>query len=210
MAALGLAVTVGGCGRSEDVGWSDRDQARGQASRESVDERSRPPRTIEEVEAAYSRLAGELATVRERALEDSTVRARWAELNARAESRMADADDFLAALIERRNALEQRLGGGRGLSRTERARLQEQYQNIRKRLGQEKRQVFVRPEFARGLRAFQDALYRAMREMAPEQRAKIDTMEALGERLYQALDSLTIDPGSDSVPASERQGTRPE
>ncbi len=190
------------CGRSDSIGWADRERpgrdrtsggqaASGPAARE-------PTEAISPELAEYQRVAKSLQGLRVKAMEDETLAARWTTLLSAVDSRVAQMDEFKRGLVERQYEIEVRFAeaeeSGEEIAEEERTLLMQQYQNVQSTLGDPRNEVFAQPEFARALEAYKAALYRKMRSLEPQRAAEVDRLEFLTKQLYQWLDSVTPPP----------------
>lgn len=220
--ACGIVTVVAlACGRSEQVGWQDREDVtadsraaagpRGDTARSGRQPAGPPPGSPQAVMLEYQQLAQALEPIRARAMEDSAITSRWEQLDAAVEDRMVEKDPFVSQLLGRAEEIEEHVAEvearGDTLTNEERATLGEQWQNIQGTLGQARSQVFREPEFARRLEGFQAALYDRMRELAPDRSEEIGRLETLGERILAILDSVSrVESGATADSMTDTEG----
>ncbi len=193
-----LLIAVGGCGRSENVGWADREMpdsmprgerelAAGAAARQEV-----PPTEREGLEREHQQLARSLSSLQRAAMADSQLAATWQALDADLEARLKETSEFHRQLLVRRDEIEARLAaaseGAQGLTDAERMELDRYYQNIEAELARKQRFQVREPEFAGRFAAFRTALFEKMRELDPARREQIDRLEMLDRLLSPTAD----------------------
>lgn len=207
--ALAVVAVASACGRSENVGWADRelpdtagarsDLAGQQASRSA-------PSSSEELMQEYQRLTRSLAQVHMEAMADSELAARWAELNRDVEARIVQNSGFHRGLLERRAEIERIIEGRQQgspeqeLSDAEVAELARHYRNIQMEMARVRNLEFQKPEFSERASEFLEALYDRMREIAPGKAAELDRMLELETQLMAAAESTPPVPGMQPAP----------
>ena len=207
--SVGVIAAAGACGRSENVGWTDRDQPGGGAAvRETqasaAGERAAPETvvggsdTLGIEQAEYQRLARDLEPLRTRALAEPDIQALSEEVEAALDEELAKSSDFFRKLIERKHLIEARFreaqARGETLSSGEQDTLSFHYYNIYRELAPYRDRLFQRPEYAQRLREFQAALFEKMRDLEPSRVTEIVRMEELGLQLFEELEAMTAAP----------------
>ncbi len=209
----GLFIMVAACGRSENVGWADREmpEGAGEAAQAAAATAAQPAEvdSLEQLRREYQSLAQQLNPLQRAAMADSTIAARWEALNADLETRLRETSDFYKALLERRDEIEARLAaaeqGGGALSMEEQAELSRFYRNVQTELARARTTQVRDPEFAGRFAAFRAALFEKMRAMEPGKIEQLNRFERLDQLLFQPLESeAATEPGA--LPDPNAQG----
>jgi hypothetical protein len=188
VAALILASLVSSlsCGRSERIGWGDREKPDSVTPPQETSAMAQPaaaPSSAEPVMEEYGRLVNALAEVQFAAMGDEAVAAQWNDLNNEVEALILARSEFHRGLVERRDEIERLIAEDERSSVTmspqRRAELARHYRNIQVEMARVRNEEFRKPEYAPRLRAFQTTLFDRMRELAPDRVAEIDRMEYL-------------------------------
>lgn len=191
-AVLACAALVG-CGRSEEVGWGDREPP------DSVERVERQAQVMEELKAspmgreiraqAYQQLAESLEPLRERAMQDPQVAAIWEDLAEDVEAKIVAESDFHRNLVKRRAEIEALIGPGvtppETLTEAEKAELARNHWNVQVEMARVRNIELRQPQFFHRLQEFRRVLFDQMREIAPERAAEIDRMQELEEEIIE-------------------------
>lgn len=189
-------IVLAACGRSENVGWADRDMPEGAAAESraatSAETAEQPAAgSPEALQREYQALARALSPLQRAAMADSAVVARWEVLNADLEARLKEQSDFHRGLFERRDELEALLAaageGEEALSAEEQAELSGYYRNVQTELARARTAQLREPEFAGRFSVFRAFLFDKMREMDPAKTDQLNRFEQLDELLFNAL-----------------------
>ena len=170
-------VAVVSCSRSEDVGWSGREMP------DSVGPDTAVATAVagEYREEEYERLATELKPLLTAAMASEELQARYQDLIADVEARVAEKSTFYRGLMERREEIEARFAEanetGQAMSEEERGRLAYHYRNIQYEMRRVRDSELGEEEFADRFWEFKLALFEAMRELAPQQAADVDRLQ---------------------------------
>lgn len=206
VAVLVAVGSIGACGRSEKIGWRDReppssdsmaalrgaDQGQTQATppRSSTSPADAPQALMRE----YQQLSQSLVSTRDAAMQDDSLGAAWRALSDDVNQQMKKENPYYGQLMDRADQIQRRVvaaqQGGDSLSTQERASMAQQWQAIQSALGQGRSQVLQEPEFASRLGAFQDRLYEKMKQHSPDRADDIDRLRVVGDRLSTMLDSM--------------------
>jgi hypothetical protein len=182
---LGAIVALGSCGRSQEVGWADREMPDSVKSDTLVEE----PVQAFDPEGEYRMLANQLGPVLSAAMSEEGLRQRYRALTAAVDEAAADESEFYRGLVNRREEIEARFAEaeetGVAIPDDERAQLLYNYQNIEQELGRYRDYELQAGDFKDRFWEFKLALFERMRELAPEQVLEIDRLEEL-ERLRPA------------------------
>jgi hypothetical protein len=200
-AAAGLVLIA--CGRSENVGWADREMPDSVAARASaVDSAPTPTEAAQNSLAAvteeYQQLAEALREVQMEALADSQVSASWNQLIQDVDSEILGKSKFHRQLMERRSEIEgifldaQR--AGREIPPEQRAELTRHYRNIGIEMWRIRNQVLRTPEFAERYLALQKMLFDKMRALAPDRLGEVNRLEQLESEFFKA--SMEAEPAA--------------
>lgn len=208
-------IVLAGCGRSENVGWADREMPAGAPAQIPA----ATPATAEQPAAGspealrreYQTLAQTLNPLQRAALADSAVAARWEALNAVLETRLKEESDFYRGLLERRDEIEALLaeagGGESALSMEQQMELGRHYRNVQTELARARTAQLREPEFARRFSTFRALLFDKMRELDPAKADQLNRFQQLDELLFDALVTTTpVRPGPQPDPTGKGPG----
>ncbi len=201
-AVLLAALALGACVSSDSSASSSQRDASGQSSfaagdSEAANAGAADPGTVSEAEkqaiaVEYHTLAQSLASVRDRALADEGLSARWAEFTADVDSRILENSEFHRKLVERQDEIIARMEDatekGEVVPVEEQRELATHLGNIRTEMSRVRSLEIQSPEFATRLAALQTATYQKMRELEPESTPEIDRIEELGNQLGSLVD----------------------
>lgn len=210
---FGLFILVAACGRSENVGWADREMPEGAgAAAPAATATATQPSEVDSLEQwrrEYQALAQQLNPLQRAAMADTAIAARWAALNADLEIRLRETSDFYKALLERRDDIEARLAmagqEGGALSMEEQAELGRFYRNVQTELARARTTQVRGPEFADRFATFRASLFEKMRAMEPGKIEQLNRFEMLDQLLFQPLQSeAATEPGA--LPDPDAQG----
>jgi hypothetical protein len=197
--ALWLAASAASCGRSENVGWSNREAPdSADPSANAVDGAwGQPEPALEVDQEEYARLAESLSEVQMAVMADSQVMAYWSDLVTEVDQMVLANSVFHRGLIERLAEIEALVDaseqpGGESLSAEQLAELGRHHRNIQREMARARSQVFKTPEYSPRYLAFQAELYDRMRQLDPTKIEDINKLEKL-ERQY-FLDPETSSP----------------
>jgi hypothetical protein len=190
-----LAVSVLSCGRSENVGWADREVPDSIAARVAAEPGARPE-TPESRQAAlreeYQQLARALGRVQMQAMADTQLSSLWNGLIQDVDAKIFANSDFHRRLLERRSEIEgvfaQARATGQEVPPDKRAELSRNYRNIEIEMARIRNQVLRMPEFAERYMAIQAMLFAKMKELAPDQVVGINRMEELESQFFQPVE----------------------
>jgi len=182
-----------GCGRSEEVGWANREapdsSERAARQAEAVEELKESPMGRELSAQAYKQLAESLEPIRQQAMQDSQVAAVWQDLAADVEAKIVSESDFHRQLLKRREEIESLIGPGveppDSLTEAQQAELARHHWNIQVEMSRSRNLELRQPEFFARLQEFRRILFEKMREIAPERAAQIDRMQELEEEIVE-------------------------
>ncbi len=188
-----LILGVMSCGRSEQIGWADRQRPESPATPATAEgvspevgesaDTSREALTTE-----YEQLARGLARVHAEAMEDPEIAAEWSALKTDADAWIYANSEFHRKLAERQaeiqNIMEESKRSVERLDPEQENELARNFQNIQLEMGRKRSEVLRKPEFARRTREFQAALYERMRQLQPALNPEINRMEELELLLY--------------------------
>ncbi|UCF20819.1 MAG: hypothetical protein JSU87_05265 [Gemmatimonadota bacterium] len=189
-----LAFSALSCGRSENIGWADRQ--RPETPRSTATDESVAPAAQEEssdtsreaLTAEYEQLARALARVHAEAMEDPEIAAEWSALRTDADLWIYENSEFHQKLAERQAEIEDIMEESRRsverLDPEQEAELARNFQNIQLEMARKRSEVLRKPEFAIRTREFQAALYDRMRQLQPVLTPEINRMEELELLLY--------------------------
>lgn len=181
------------CGRSENIGWADREQPDIASTVEpSEDEPAAAVQPSEgdreELVAQYERLARGLARVHARAMDDPEIAAEWSVLKADADAWIYETSEFHRDLAKRQAEIEDIMEESRRsverMDPSQEAELARNFQNIQLEMARKRSEVLRKPEFAERTREFQAKLYARMRQLEPGLSPEINRMEELERQLY--------------------------
>ncbi len=170
---------VAACSRSEEVGWSSREQP------DSVAPASLPAQSGRYVtlEEEYEALSSGLAAVMQAAMAGEDLQARYQNLIADVDDWVAEQSYFYRGLISRREEIEVRFAEaeetGQQIPDEERSQLLYNYQNIQYDMGRVRDWELQAGEFSDPFWHFKLALFARMRELAPTRTAEIDRLQEL-------------------------------
>jgi hypothetical protein len=181
------------CGRSEHVGWENREQpdsvarvARAAAVQESLEA---GPAAQQARARTYQALLRSLEPIQRQAMRDPELAALWEQLANDVEARVASNSEFHAGLLQRREEIEALIGPGADvpdtLTEEQKAELVRHHRNIQTEMARAQSIELKRPEFFPRLREFRAVLFDEMREIAPGRASDIDRLEELEEELLQ-------------------------
>ena len=198
-----LAIAVAACGRSEQIGWADRempDSVAVRATAEPAAGQSQPTTgSGSALMDEYERLARSLAQVRARAMQNPDLSAEWSVLNDAVEERLLGVSSVYRQLANRRAALEKEIDeameSGQDLDADKRAELSQFYRNVQYDLTRMRSMELQKPEYSDRLQAFQERVYAKMRELLPGRIIEINRMEELESQLFVPTDTLPPIPG---------------
>lgn len=205
--AIGLATTAlsvaSACGRSENIGWSDREKpdsivARGRASQQRAADLT-AQREENAVTQEHRQLAQSLSRLQMQAISDALLNAEWNRLIADIDSTVLGKSGFHRGLIDRKDEIERLLQESADtLTDQQRNELRRHYGNIQMEMGRVRNQEMRSPEFAERFLAFHQALFDKMRELAPSRTAEIDRLEQLELQSF-APDTMAAIPGMQPI-----------
>jgi hypothetical protein len=204
--AVTLAAVTLSCGRSENVGWAEREMpdSAGRRAEASQSDAGESQTGVEAIQREYDQLSRSLKEIQMRAMVDSQLSALWTDLVREVDAFILAKSTFHRQLIERRNEIkllvaQSQRPGGESLSQGQLAELGRHYQNIQIEMARVRSQEFQRPEFVGGYLEFQAALFARMRQLEPNRTAEIDRMEELEMQLFQSQDPPGPVPGMSVV-----------
>ncbi len=188
-------VGVGACGRSENVGWADREipEHAGTAGQAATVAEQPAMDSLDVWRREYQTLAQQLNPLQRVAMADSAIAAGWESLNADLEKSLRESSEFYSGLLERRVEIEARLtSAGQGsppLSMEEQAELSRFYRNVQTELARARTNQVRGPEFSERFAAFRSSLFERMRAMEPDKTRQLDRFEMLDQLLFQPVDT---------------------
>ena len=193
------------CGRSENIGWAEREQPAGSSRVAAASEAPVASQAADASGAAaarqaeYQSLLVSLEPLREQALADPEIVALSNQFQASLEAELSAGSELFRKLIERRAEIEARFKEAEQkaevLAEEERALLSEHYGNLQRRLGPEFARLMQEPQFVAQLKSLQTAVLVRMREIDPARVGEIDRMEALGAEMFAQLEAIGSMPG---------------
>jgi hypothetical protein len=182
---LSIAVSLlalASCGRSEDVGWSGREQS----DSAGADAAQPAGLGVEDPELEYQRLGAILEPVSQEAMLDETLMADWQQLLADVETAIIQNSSFHQGLMQRKQEIEARFQEveetGEEMSEEERATLTRHYTNIQLEMGRQ-REEDLKGAFIDRYMEFKARLFDKMRELEPNLVAEINRFEELDWQL---------------------------
>ncbi len=191
--AVALAAVTLSCGRSENVGWAEREMpdSAGRRAEASQSGAGESQTDVEAIKREYDQLLRSLRQIQMRAMADSQLSALWTNMVREVDAFILANSAFHRQILERRNEIESLVAesqrpGGENLSQEQLAELGRYYQNIQIEMARVRSQEFQRPEFVGGYLEFQAALFARMRQLEPNRTAEIDRMEELEMQLFQS------------------------
>ncbi len=199
---ISLFVLVGACGRSENVGWADREMPeRVGAAGQAVPPAEQPAMDSLEVwRREYQALAQQLNPLQQAAMADSALAAGWQALSADLETSLRESSDFYRGLLERRDEIEARLAlarqGDVPLSMEEQAELGRFYRNVQTELARARTNQVRGPEFSERFAAFRSSLFEKMRAIEPDRIRQVNRLERLHRILIQIETEAPAGPGA--------------
>jgi hypothetical protein len=210
LACVALTVMAISCGRSENVGWSER-QAPGSVTTGAAERSPHTPsqtapqelplpESREAAQRQYTQLARTLSELQARAMQDEEIAAAWVLLNRDVEAQIMANSPFHRELAERRVEIEQRVTAADQsvelLSDRERAELAENYRNILSEFARVRALEFENtPRFAERLKVVRRATFDKMRELAPWRASEVDRLQEMLELLDSTRDTVPPVPG---------------
>jgi hypothetical protein len=211
---LALALTALSCGRSDNVGWANREQP-DSAAREAARQAATPSPSADTTQSEvarveeYQRLIQALSSVQMEVMSDPTISGLWNRLVADIDAAILSRSDFHRQLIARRDEIDSLVAssqrpGGEELSRDRLLELGRYYRNIQVEMARVRNQELHKPEFRERYAAFQAALFAKMRELAPDRAAEVDRLEQLDVERFLAMDTVP------QVPSMLPPGIQPQ
>ncbi len=209
LAGVLIVLGVGGCGRSENIGWASRQQPDGESDAEAAAEEAAAEATgggsdassrvsgqaqlpvdlldPPALAAEYQQLFQSLSPLRERALAADEVAAAWSDLIQAVHARVVENSEFHSKLMERRAEIVARLenakASGEVVPVAEQLELATNLKNIQTEMARVRAIELQQPEFAPQFFGFQAMVFDKMRGMEPERAAEIDRLQELGAEL---------------------------
>ncbi len=195
-----LAVSAGwaalGCGRSENVGWSQRDipdSLAAVAAEQGAAARAAAAQGSSSQE--YQQLAESLSRLQMEALADPEISAQWTRLLADVDEAIVTKSEFHRQLLERRNQIDSlvtqsMLPGGERLTREQETELIYNLENIESEMRRVRKVEFQGLQFRRRYLRLQADLYERMRVLAPERKTELDRLEELELQMFLAMDTV--------------------
>ena len=208
--AILAAVVAGGalaCGRSENIGWSDREQPEDVRRRLAAIQSDSTLQTDaaessegEAVRREYNRLGQSLRELQVRAMAEAGLQDRWDELLSDVDEAIAEKSPFHVDILERRSEIESlymesQKPGGEGLSQDEVMQLAQYYRNIDIELARVRNIELRRPEFAIRYLSLQSELFDKMRELEPRRAVDINRLEQLEQIMLLSQGPPPEEPG---------------
>jgi len=210
---IGLAGPLVSCGRSENIGWADREKpdAVGQGTASQQTGQESPADSDERLQALveeYRRVARTLVELQQTAMADPDLSSRWGALVADVDAEIIGNSSFHRQLAERRTEIVNRLdaherGEGESLSSEQLAELGRHHRNIQMEMARMRSRVFQEPKFAERYLELQAALYEKMKQLDPSRSEDIDNLARLESELYELQKSKP------DVPALMTPGLQP-
>ena len=186
-----LAASAVSCGRSENVGWADREApdrpGRSPSTQEGAWGQMEPAVQVDPEE--YARLSESLDDVQMAVMADSQVMAYWSALVREVDEVILMNSAFHRNLMERLNEIEALVSaseqpGGESLSRGQLAELGRNHRNIQREMARARSEVFQTPEYSPRYLAFQAELYDRMRQLEPSRAEDIDRLERMEKQNF--------------------------
>ena len=203
-----LAVPLASCGRSESIGWAEREKPDSTGPGVASQQATQQPQTeaeerLQAVVEEYRGVARTLAGLQQTAMADPDLSAGWAALVADVDAAILTNSKFHRELAERRSEIEDRIsaherGEGESLSQEQLAELARHHRNIQKEMARMRSSAFEQPEFAERYLELQASLYVKMKQLDPSKAEDIDKLARLEAELYE-LQKLQPD-GPGAVP----------
>lgn len=194
--AIALLASVSACGRSENVGWADRElpdsvaQLEAAARAQSQGQTAPAPGSPEAIEQEYNELARQLTSVQMQAMQDSLLADEWSQLVTDVDAQLLANSVFHRGLMERRREIEgifaEAERTGEPVPPQQASELRRHYQNSELEMARARNQELIKPEFASRYLTFQEHLFDKMRELDPGRRHEIDRMFQLERQLFRA------------------------
>jgi hypothetical protein len=201
-----LAVPLASCGRSESIGWSDREKpasaGQGAASQVATQQgQTEAEERLQEVMEEYGSVARTLAGLQQTAMGDPDLSARWGALVAEVDAAILRNSKFHRELAERRSEIEDRInaherGEGESLSQGQLAELARHHRNIQMEMARMRSSAFEQPEYAERYLELQAELYEKMKQLDPSRAEDIDRLAQLEAELYELQQLLPDKPGA--------------
>jgi len=203
-----LAVSLASCGRSESIGWAEREKPDSAGQGVVSQQATQQPQTeaeerLQEVVEEYRGVARTLAGLQQTAMADPDLSARWGALVADVDAAILTNSKFHRELAERRSEIEDRIsaherGEGESLSEEQLRELARHHRNIQMEMARMRSNAFEQPEFVERYLELQAALYEKMKQLDPSRAEDIDRLAQLEAELYE-LQKLQPD-GPGAVP----------
>lgn len=197
-----LATSAVSCGRSENVGWADREAPDSLGRSPSTQEGAwgQPEPAVQVDAEEYARLSESLSEVQMVVMADSQVMANWSALVREVDEVILMNSAFHRNLMERLNEIEALVGaseqpGGESLSPEQLAELGRNHRNIQREMARARSEVFQTPEYSPRYLAFQAELYEKMRQLEPSRVGDIVRLEQMERQYYLTQQSPPPVPG---------------
>ncbi|MGD8868982.1 MAG: hypothetical protein PVI01_15240 [Gemmatimonadales bacterium] len=192
-----------GCGRSEDIGWADRDlpdsvAARG-AKMDSLVQEQAVQAEADALSQEYQQLSGSLQPVLMQALAEPEFEDAWNAMVADADAAILGRSAFHRGLQTRRQEIERKMQEPDTLSPERQTELMRNYRNIQLEMARIRNEEFRKPAFADRFMEFQRRLFAKMKELAPERSADIDRLLEIEEKAFVPLDTMPPVPGMQPI-----------
>ena len=189
-----LAGSLATCGRSENIGWADREIPENAGQRAADQQAAGQNQAdlqidLQVVAQEYNSLGQTLVDLQKTAMADPELSAQWGILVAEVDAIVIENSSFHRGLAERRTEIESRLaaserGEGESLSPEELAELEQYHRNIQMEMARIRREAFQGTEFSGRYLDLQAALYEKMKELDPSRARDIDRLQQLEWQLY--------------------------